>query len=385
MNVVALPWVIDEMKTEEARTVIKEEISDEICCLTEELVRINSDIIYEFPFKAYLEYLEKFIPSFSHRSTVHQGNGTSPFKEVTIRAIVNQALNGLLEFAGHWRISRRRRNWFSCIVSSYNSAVICRYNKLVLAFLMRNALDLLQYKNFPGEVVELYCKWFTRVLNDFHERSDRYYSVKEPAFCHDVGVCCLRSIPVGGAWVVRKSGIGLRFLLIVGPWQVIKYLSFIIRKTGGFSPFYEIHTVSRYLNLFRAEEMERAYKRIAELMKRDPSIRGVIREGWLLDPKIEKISPNLAFLRKVPQENGAMLFPRVTTSNNIRSALSMSSIRRRLYNEGKYQPAAYSYIWPRKALIEWSNRCVELSGIAKRVHNAGESLGTDSWNSGDLP
>jgi hypothetical protein len=372
------------MQTEEARTVTKEEIEKEICCLTEELVRINSDIIYEFPFKEYLAYLEEFIPSFSHRSTASRGNGTSPFKEVMPRAIVNRALNGLLELAGHWRISRRRRNWFSCIVSSYESAIICRYNKLVLAFLMRNALDLLPYKNFPREIVDLYCEWFTRVLNDFHERSDGYYSVKEPAFCHDVGVCCLRSIPVGGAWVVRKSGIGLRFLLILGPWQVIKYVSFVIRKTGGFSPFYEIHTVSRYLNLFGAEEMELAYTRIAELMKRDPGIRGVIREGWLLDPNLEKISPNLAFLRKVPQENGARLFPCVTTSNNIRGALSMSSIRRRLYNEGKYQPTAYSYIWPRGALIEWSKGRDGLSGIAKRIKNAGESLGADSWHSCDL-
>jgi len=165
---------------------------------------------------------------------------------------------------------------------------------------MRNALDLLPYKNFPREVVDLYCKWFKRVLSDFHERSDDYYSVKEPAFRHDVGVCCLRSIPVGGAWVVHKSRIGLRFLLIVGPWQVIKYLSFVMRKTGGFSSFYEIHTVSRYLNLFRAEEMDLAYTRIAELMRRDPSIRGVIREGWFLDPNLEKISPNLAFVRKIP-------------------------------------------------------------------------------------
>jgi hypothetical protein len=145
------------MQTEEARTVTKEEIENEICCLTEELVRMNSDIIYEFPFEAYLAYLEKFIPSFSHRSTVPQGNGTSPFKEVTLRAIVNRALNVLFEFARHWRISRRRRKWFSSIVSSYDAAIICRYNKLVLAFLMRSALDLLPYKNFPREVVDLYC------------------------------------------------------------------------------------------------------------------------------------------------------------------------------------------------------------------------------------
>ncbi len=64
----------------------------------------------------------------------------------------------------------------------------------------------------------------------------------------------------------------IEVFLIVWPWQVIKYLSFVIRKMGGSSSFYEIPTVSRYLNLFRAEEMELAYTRIAELMKRDPSI-----------------------------------------------------------------------------------------------------------------
>ncbi len=179
-----------------------------------------------------------------------------------------------------------------------------------------------------------------------------YFSI---AFRHDVGVCCLRSIPVGGAWVVHKSGIGFRFLLIVGPWQLLKYLSFVIRKTGGFSPFYQIHTVSRYLNLFSSEEMDLAYIRIVELMKKDPSVRGVIREGWLLDPNLEKVSPNLAFLRRIPQENGAMLFRRVTTNRNIKVALSMSSTRRRLYQEGKYKPTFYSYIWPRKALIEWAD------------------------------
>jgi len=321
--------------------VTKEEIDNEICCLTEELIRINCDVIYEFPFKAYLAYLEKFVPSFSHISRVPQGNGTSPFKEVTVKAIVNRALNALFESARHLRISRKRWNWFNSIVSSYDSAIICRYNKLGLAFLMRNALDLLPYKNFPREVVDLYYKWFTRVLNDFRERSDDYYSVKEIAFCHDVGVCCLRSIPVGGAWILHKSSIRLWFLIRAGPWQLLKRLSFIIRKTGGFSPFCTIHTVSRYLNLFRSEEMDLAYIRIAELMKRDPSIRGVIRGSWFLDPNLEEVSPNLAFLRKTPQENGARLFRNVTTNNVIKNALSMSAIRRRLYKEGKYQPTSY--------------------------------------------
>ncbi len=73
-----------------------------------------------------------------------------------------------------------------------------------------------QAKGFSYQYLVKTISWINldlakRVLNGFHERSDDYYGVKEPAFCHDVGVCCLRNIPVGGAWVVCKSGIGLRF------------------------------------------------------------------------------------------------------------------------------------------------------------------------------
>lgn len=304
--------------------VTKEEIEKEIRCLTEDLVKLNCDVIYEFPFKAYLAYL---IDLKSH-----------------------------LGIARHPYISQRRRNWFRSIVSSYDSAILCRYNKLSLAFLMRDSLDLLPHKNLPDEVVDLYYQWFTRVMSDFGEQSDGYYSLESEAFGVDLGVCCLRSIPVGGAWVIQQSRIGLGPFIRGGPWQLLLYLSFIIRKTSGFSPFYVIHTASRYLPRFRPEEMNLSYMRIAGLMKRDPSIRGLYRGSWFLDPNLEKVSPNLAFLRTEPQWNGARLFRSVTVKADIKWALSMSSVRRRLYEEGKYRPTSYAYIWPRKALLEWTER-----------------------------
>jgi hypothetical protein len=334
----------------------KEEIDNAIRYLEEELININCDVIYEFPFKPYLAYLEKVLLRVSPHIYLPQVNSKGLLKKVTVKAAIRQAIGSLLRSIGHLYIGRKRRNWLSSIASSYDHAIICRYNKLVLAFLMRNALDLLPYKNYPTEVVDLYYQWFARVLKDFRERSDDYYTVEEIAFRQDVGVCSLGSIPVGGAWVVRPSGLGLWFFIVGGPRQLLKNLSFIILKTGGISPFYAIHTVSRYLYLFRPEEMDLAYIRIAELMKRDPSMRGAIRTSWFLDPNLEKVSPNLAFLRTVPQENGARLFPSLTTDIHIKYALSMSSIRRRMYEEGKYRPTSFTYIWPRKALIEWAER-----------------------------
>jgi hypothetical protein len=102
--------------------------------------------------------------------------------------------------------------------------------------------------------------------------------------------------------------------------------------------------------------MDLSYLRIAELMKRNPRIRGIYRRSWLLDPKLEEISPNLAYLRQTPQQNGAKLFRCSSTERDIKQSLAISPIRRKLYAEGKYLPTVYAYIWPRRDVLEWANR-----------------------------
>lgn len=339
--------------------VKKEEIDSEIRNLVAELIEIDYNTIFEFPFKAYLSYLEKAIPNFSHLFFLTKRNDISPFTKTRVKDVIMRPIISIFLSVRHIYITHKRRDWFKSIVSSYESVDIHRYNRLVLLFLMRSALESLQYKDFPIEIVDLYHRWFKAILNDFHERSDIYFDVEEPAFRADINVCCFRWIPVGGAWAVGKSRIDFGYYEMDSPWQLLKNLYFIIRNTGGFSPFYGIHTVRRYIHLYQPEQMNLAYLRIAELMKRSPSIRGIIRKGWLLDPNLEKVSPNLAFLRTIPEENGARLFRSITTKQNVIDALSMSSIRRRIYDEGKYEPAAYSYVWPKKLLFEWAEKYKE--------------------------
>jgi hypothetical protein len=161
---------------------------------------------------------------------------------------------------------------------------------------------------------------------------------------------------VGGAWTVHTCRIELGPLISGGAGQFIDYLRFILFKMRGFSPFYVIHTAARYLCHFNREEMNLSYLRIARLMERNPSIKGLYRRSWLLDPKLERVSPSLAYLRQVPQQNGAKIFSGGSRKVDIRSSLSMSAVRRRLYAEGKYVPAACVYIWPRKELLDWAKK-----------------------------
>jgi hypothetical protein len=117
-----------------------------------------------------------------------------------------------------------------------------------------------------------------------------------------------------------------------------------------------VHTSHRRLGSFNKHEMDLAYLRIAELMKRNPRVKGICRRSWFLDPALENISPQLAYIREVPKKNGARIFKTKTRQIDIDFAIAMSAKRRQLYKKGQYVPRGYVYIWPRKAFLEWASR-----------------------------
>ena len=94
-------------------------------------------------------------------------------------------------------------------------------------------------------------------------------------------------------------------------------------------------------------------REIGELMKCYPKIKGIFRKSWFLDPDLENVNPEIAYLREIPQHNGAILFEAGTAKSDIRTALSLSPYRRKLYKEGKYLPTVYGYIWPRNEFLGW--------------------------------
>jgi hypothetical protein len=197
----------------------------------------------------------------------------------------------------------------------------------------------------------LYHEWFEWVLEDFSKQPDDYYDYHCRSFVLDVMVCSLRYITIGGAWIAEIRRVGLRPFFGDGVKQFFSYLFFIIFKAHGFSPYVTTHTAVRTLRHFNEHEMNLAYMRIAELMKWNPRIKGFYRRSWFLDPNLEDISPKLGYLRKVPLQNGAKLFAAGSTKRDIKYALMVSRTRRRLYEEGKYLPTGYAYIWPRKEYL----------------------------------
>jgi hypothetical protein len=307
-----------EIEILEAQLIMKSDLEKKIEALKQEINAINPDICNQFPISDYINDVKSY-----------------------------------RQFRTHFYFSSKRRKIFKKIENRHGTHSLALYHKLALANFIKDSTEHLKSELLPiGIICELHA-WFRRAIEDFTRQPNSYYEYSNSNFKNDLGVCCLKSLPIGGAWFVQIRRIGLVPFLTTDISRLLRIMRCLIFKAKGVTPFCVIHTYSRYLPRFNCHRMDLAYRLIGELMKTNPKIKGIYRRSWFLDPKLEKISPSLNYLREIPQQNGAIMFEAGTNKFDIRNALAFSLKRRKLYDEGKYLPVAYAYIWPRKKFLGW--------------------------------
>jgi len=303
--------------------VTKEQVEQHKIQLQKELASIGRNIISRFPLSDYINTIK-----------------------------TNTGIRKLLYFHRARKLSRT----YEQIKSQNGTHALSLYLKLVLCWFISDSLERLKHEKLPDEIVHLYHQWFQWVLDDFSKQPDDYYNQRSESFALDMMICSLRNIPVGGSRIVETRIVGLRPFYSGGVKQFFGYLYFVLFKARGFSPYFSEHIAARNLRHFNEHEMNLSYQRIAELMKLNPRVKGFYCRSWFLDPKLEDISPNLEYLRKVPLQNGAKLFAAGSAKKDLRHALAVSAKRRRLYEQGKYLPTGYSYVWPRKEFLNFGTK-----------------------------
>jgi len=302
----------------EAQLITEKDLERNINSLQQEINAVSPDICVQFPIPDYINDVHSY-----------------------------------RQFRTHSYFSSKRRKIFKKIEDRHGAYSLALYHKLALAGFIKDSMKRLKTEFLPeGIICELHA-WFRRVIEDFTRQPDSYYEYSNSDFRHDLGVCCLKNLPIGGAWFVQVRPIGLQLFWTADILRLLRIMRFLIFKAKGFTPFCVIHTFKRYLPRFNCQRMNLAYRLIGELIKRNPKIKGIYRRSWFLDPKLEKISSSLNYLRELPRRGGAIFFEAGTTRFDIANALAFSPKRRKLYNKGKYLPVAYAYIWPRKEFLEW--------------------------------
>ncbi len=312
-----IAWADQHRKTIEER-VTESRIDEIIATWTEEISQTSHDILSNFPIETYIETVKSY-------RKLHFYRNSSP----QLVAV------------------------FENILASHGRSSLAGYQKLAMAHFIKNSIQEMEGMKLPMEVFRLYHSWFHRIINDFSKQPAEFYDYKLDLFCKDLAVCSLRLIPVG--FLIEQSGIGARFLVSGGKSQFINSTGYLISKMHGLRPFYSIHLDMRYLRpYFSKSGWIYNYLNIADMLKANPEMKGLIGGSWFYDPQMDQISPSLSHLRTLPVQYGGKAYQSTTTEQDWRLAAANSPQRTKLILEGKYKPVHYVIIWPRKGMLQWA-------------------------------
>lgn len=189
-----------------------------------------------------------------------------------------------------------------------------------------------------------------RILTEIEAGAEPGLSLDSDLFLKDFGICRMTLIPCVSHLIYRHSGVPLRLILRQRLRDKIRAAWMVGVRTRGRKPFLENHVHLSMRGHFDEAGRARCYGLVAELLRLWPETRGLVGSSWYYDPAIPRISPKIGYLRLGPERAGA-LFLDNGGGVAARGALSRSPTRRRLYEEGRYEPHNYFMIWARRDII----------------------------------
>jgi hypothetical protein len=226
-------------------------------------------------------------------------------------------------------------------------------HKVVLARLVCQFETRANGKKFPPLVIELFRREHARILAELSTNAPGFYSLSNDLFLKDLGLARTLLIPAGVEFVQLAAGVPRSVTWKGGFRQFASAIPFFIGRLRGFGPFFEIHMDPRRRKELSPETRSYCYHIVAELLKIHNNVKGLLGGSWFYDPALETITPRLSYLSRVPVQHGAMIFYSADEDESS-GALTYSTSRRRLFEQGRYRPRTYLLVWPRADLLRWA-------------------------------
>lgn len=240
------------------------------------------------------------------------------------------------------------------IASEMGSDTLDMYHRLVLATLIVAFDQRRKFMRLPESIVAQYAIEFHRILAQFDTAKRGFHLHGNDLFAKDLAICRGKLLPCGAELVDVLSGVPRSLAFKGGVAQLFEFTWYFSMRLGGFHPFYEMHLDPRSLTQFTPRGWDHSYRCIADLLELNPGVRGVFGSSWWFDPEVERVTPNIGFLRQRPLNAGARIFRVGTDDGAIRNATKFSRIRKDLYEQGRYLPCNYLMVWAREDLLRWA-------------------------------
>jgi hypothetical protein len=203
----------------------------------------------------------------------------------------------------------------------------------------------------PGDVVQMFLQEFVRLTAPGEGERD-WYGADGPGFAAICKLVTLRRFPAGQFhWEV--SGLVRSSFLRVRGFDRARLARAVLRL-GGFSPVFSPHMPWRKQFMLLEGQLLLSYYRMAEAMRRQPRIRGLVAESWFHSPDTSRVSPHLAWLNAVFHEWDGVVV-RSGPAGPLSGVFERESLRKRLADEGKFSPTLGLAVWPRRAMLRWAD------------------------------
>ena len=166
-------------------------------------------------------------------------------------------------------------------------------------------------------------------------------------------IATLRRFPAGQmTWEI--SGIPRSWLPKVPLLNLPRVLKYLV-ELGGLSPAFVPH-----LNATRKDraallerETNRAWYRMAQSLKLQPEVRGLVASSWLHSPDTMRASPHMIGFSRTLLNNGALVIRHHRVDPDC-GVFYRSPERKKLYDEGLFVPTHGLVIWPRRKMLAWA-------------------------------
>jgi hypothetical protein len=219
---------------------------------------------------------------------------------------------------------------------------------------LRNSLEGSALARLPARVRRHQLRQFERIARhdaDFLQ----HCRLNGDVFLKEFGLATLRLYAGASSVIDPRSGIGRSMLWKGGAAQLLPR-ALLFARAGGFKPYFEIHVNKLYQDEFNEEGRNECYRCCAELYELHPEALGMFGGSWFYDPQLAHISPHLSYLRTVPESGGARALFDAYDQQAVGNATATSATRRNLHAAGKYRPASWVLVWPKRAQLAWARR-----------------------------
>jgi hypothetical protein len=238
------------------------------------------------------------------------------------------------------------------------AAARAAFVRATLAALVAEHEPRISAQHVPDTVKRLIQREYARIDKGLTSAPDADYDLARHSMRSDFRIVAFGRIPMGVEHI-EMGGVPRSLLWKGGAAQSLRVARALL-AAGGAAPFYSAHLTHgikpwAFLMAYTAHAQAAWHRNVAECLRMNPRVRGLIASSWLYDPALVRVAPHLVFLREGSLAHGAILATRGPTEGSRAFAVANSPERAKLVESGAYRPASFSVIFTRDALLRWAD------------------------------